>query len=268
MESAVSFNMKIKSIFILLLFIISSSAYAGEGKTKNIGWITDISGKAKVIRGRKVFKAETGAMIYIKDEIMTGADSSLKVQFDDDSVLTLGSGTRLMVTKWLYNKTKKENKSRFKIFRGRVRGLLKNLFAKGSSMRFETPTSLAGVKGSDISVWVDEEETRAAVTEGHGFMQELDSETEGVELSEGKMATVVRGKGLSSVTDITEEFRESIKQLNIERRDEFMRQLRSKRDELNALRDQKKDSLQDSLKEHQRNFPKPGGEPIEPDVDL
>ncbi|MFZ3072312.1 MAG: FecR family protein [Thermodesulfobacteriota bacterium] len=212
------------------LFMLCVESRAGD----NIGWVTDLKGRAEILNPQDKDKTvlESGAPIYAGSEISTGKDSSVTIELDDDSLLTIGPGSRVKITEWLYSSSQKKNRSVFRIFSGRARGILNSIFGKNSAMSFETSTSVAGVNGSDMTVWIEDEETFAAVSEGEGFMKSLDkSFDEEVKIESGYMAGGKKGERIKAAFVMTEKARERIREFNIKRNKELIQKLRNAREE-------------------------------------
>jgi hypothetical protein len=229
--------MKIK-FFTLIVFIsilaVWSPVRAQEAEEaeepENIGWVTEVTGRATVLHPfkDKPEGVEQGSPVFLEDEINTSVGANITVQFDDGSVITLGSDTRLKISEWVYRKAGKENRSYFKLFKGRVRGLLKNLFGGFSEMKVETPTSIVGVKGSDLSVWIEDGETFAAVLEGEGFIRHIErGRFPGeVKIKAGHMVSVRKGRAVKKSFRIPRDVGGKIKKLRVKRHKRLIKKFR------------------------------------------
>ncbi|MCK4738780.1 MAG: FecR domain-containing protein [Deltaproteobacteria bacterium] len=240
-------------LVLCLTFIGLKDAVAGEAKAQGgvIGWVTKIQGEAAIFKkseksGRELRLEDE---VHLGDEIKTFKDATLTIQFEDDSVLSIGSGSKIAVTKWVYNKKKKRNKSVFRLATGRVRGLLNSIFGSGSGMEFRTATSVAGVKGSDISIWIEDGITNAAVTEGHGFIRHKDKLfAELMELEAGAMASSKAGERIKEPVEIPEDVFKKINTLHVERNAELMKKLKALRDNKKEELFNKRDAVRDIMK--------------------
>ena len=70
--------------------------------------------------------------------------------FSDKSILILSENTTLDVTEHVYDPDNKKRKSLFKLYEGRVRAIVGQLFGASSRFEIETPVAVAGVKGTDF----------------------------------------------------------------------------------------------------------------------
>lgn len=224
-------NSFLKAGFFLFVFafIFCVESHAED----NIGWVTDLKGRAEILNPPDKNKTvlEPGSPVYAGSEISTGKDSSVTIEFDDDSLLTIGPESRVKITEWLYSSTQKKNRSSFKIFTGRARGILNSLFGSDSAMTFETPASIAGVKGSDITVWIEDGDVFAAVSEGVGFMRSVDKRfLDEIRIKSGYMARARKGERVKAAFAMTSIARERVKEFHIKRNKELIQKLRRARE--------------------------------------
>jgi len=245
------------ALLCVLVLAFAAAARADADEADNIGWVTEVSGSASILHaGRGSVEASPGAEVFLGDELSTGPGASVTLQFDDDSVLSLGAGTRVTLSEWVYDPSGRRNLSYFKLVAGRVRGLLKVHFGPDSSMSIETPDAVAGVKGSDISVWIEEGGSYAAVTEGTGFIRHMDRRfRERILLKAGMMARARRGHAIARPVRIPERVRRRILRLKARRHRELIRKLRHQRQERIKHRLQrKKHGAKERLKRRHRRL--------------
>ena len=193
-----------------------------------------MTGSGKIIRPSAPYgiNAAVEAEIFLSDTIETARNATLTIQFDDDTVLTLSGETKLEVSRYVNDAAARRNSSGFKLTFGKVRGLLSSLFGGNSEMTVETDTSIAGVRGSDLSVWIEGEETIAAVLEGEGFMQHRDERFPGVmKIKVGEMLRSKRGMKLGRPGKMPDKIREKLKKLPVKKRKELIKKLKEKRDQ-------------------------------------
>jgi hypothetical protein len=95
----------------------------------------------------------------LSDALVTGADGSIGVVMQDDSVLSLGPKSRVDFTQFSFAPA--ENKLSFiaKVKRGTMvylTGLIAKLDRK--STRIETPNAVCGVRGTQFAIKVDNQD--------------------------------------------------------------------------------------------------------------
>jgi hypothetical protein len=155
-------NMKNTVIAVLLLGAIclpAGAVSAGAGET--IGVVRTASGDASVTRGEKTLPAAPGLKIMAGDTLGTGRDGSLGVILRDDSSLSIGPGSRLVLRSFLFSPSEGKFDLVARITRGTM-AYLSGLIGKlaPEKARFETPTATIGIRGTRFAVQVGEPSAR------------------------------------------------------------------------------------------------------------
>ena len=91
-----------------------------------------------------------GAEIRLGDSFKTGEGGRLKMIFDDKSILILAEKSRLEITRRIYDPSTRRRESLFKLYEGKVRAIVGELFGASSKFEIESPTAVAGAKGTDF----------------------------------------------------------------------------------------------------------------------
>ena len=122
-----------------------------------IGIVRNSEGAATIARGGEVLPATVGAMLLPGDTLVTGPDGSLGVIFRDDSTLSLGPGSSLVIREFLFSPSDGKIGLLARLTRGTM-AYLSGLIGKLSpgSARFETPVASIGIRGTRFAVRVDE----------------------------------------------------------------------------------------------------------------
>lgn len=264
------------AVVFLVTVINPENAVAGFfGNTKdNAGWITELNGTKGYIdrsTGEKT-NATVGKAVFTGDIITTGENTSLTIQLEDDTVVTVDENSKIEITEYLLDSEYKANRSVIGLFSGRLRAVLNDYFGtKKSSFTVMTDSAVAGVKGSDISVWIKDGVVSAAVSEGEGFIEERSSFEKGGnienrqrrELSAGYMASLSKGKKLGLKKKISKKVKKKIQKLKVEKKKELIEKLRKKKLERknilkNKLENKKKIKKKKSLGKNKKNKKKKG----------
>ena len=137
---------------LLATFLLYPSFSSAEEKA--VGKVVAIEGRARIIHQGKGVPATLLAEIYPTDTIITARGSKIKILFIDDSILALGSRSKVSVEKFLYQKKEKKREASFNLTLGKVRVLLGKEYREGSLYEIKTPTAVAGVRGTHFIVWV------------------------------------------------------------------------------------------------------------------
>ena len=141
----------------LCLLPASDTAFAGE----TIGVVRTASGAATVTRGEEALPAVPGLKIMAGDTLGTGRDGSLGVILRDDSSLSIGPGSRLVLRSFQFSPSEGKFDLVARITRGTM-AYLSGLIGKMApeKARFETPTATIGIRGTRFAVKVEESSAR------------------------------------------------------------------------------------------------------------
>ena len=142
---------------VLCLLAVAGTAAAGE----TIGVVRTTTGDASVTRGDKTLPAAPGLKILVGDTLGTGPDGSLGVILRDDSSLSIGPGSHLVLRSFEFAPSEERFDLVARITRGTMAylsGLIGKL-APGKA-RFETPSATIGIRGTRFAVKVEEPSSR------------------------------------------------------------------------------------------------------------
>ncbi|MGZ8463750.1 MAG: FecR family protein [Candidatus Deferrimicrobiaceae bacterium] len=141
----------------LCLLANAGASVAGD----TIGVVRIASGVATVARGDKTLPAAPGLKLQVGDTLGTGRDGSLGVILRDDSVLSIGPGSRLVLRSFLFSPSEEKFDLVARITRGTM-AYLSGLIGKlaPENARFETPTATIGIRGTRFAVKVGEPSAR------------------------------------------------------------------------------------------------------------
>lgn len=137
----------------LCLPTVLRSAAAGEA----IGVVRTASGAATVTRGERTLAAVPGLKLLAGDTLGTDGDGSLGIILNDDSSLSIGPGSRLVLRSFLFAPSEGKYDLVARITRGTM-ACLSGLIGKlaPEKARFETPTATIGIRGTRFVVRVEE----------------------------------------------------------------------------------------------------------------
>ena len=132
--------------------VLLGTAASGQ---ESVGTVAVARGAAEIVRGGGAAAAAVGASVYTGDELRTG-DGQMRVVFRDDSVLDLSEQTTLVVDQQVFDPGAGRFTSLMKLLTGKARALVSNYYgAPGASYEVETPTAVAGVRGTTFLVSYD-----------------------------------------------------------------------------------------------------------------
>jgi hypothetical protein len=139
-----------------LLSITGETALADPSPT--IATVQKVSGMAAVVRQGQTIPGKIGLEIYQSDTLRTGRDGSIGVVFNDDTLLSLGPESILVIDEFVFAPKQGKFSIAIRMLRGTVAyfsGLISKLAPE--SAHIETPTSSIGIRGTKFVVRVEGE---------------------------------------------------------------------------------------------------------------
>ena len=122
-----------------------------------VGSVKQLKGSAEIERQGKVVRAEVGTRLFRNDTIRTGDDGSVGLIMTDNSVLSLGPGSRLTISEYVFDPAGKKTSFTARMLKGTavyLSGLIAKLNQRG--VRFETQTAVMGIRGTRFAIQVKE----------------------------------------------------------------------------------------------------------------
>lgn len=180
--------MKKKFLLSLLIILLtsSSSAYSSE----RAGNVVYVQGDAFVERQHISIKAEKRFELLEEDNVRTEERSRIKMLFRDDSVLTLGPRSRLIIKEYLYSPETKRAESIYELIDGKLRAVVGN-----AGFKVTTPTAFSAARGTIYLIWYDslKEFTGIAVLDGEVEAGNIDPTIKGsVIIRKGEVAYIYK----------------------------------------------------------------------------
>ncbi len=136
----------------VLLFVVHSAGWAAEP----VGSVAALEGHADVLHPGAADRVAlaAGDAVLLGDRLRTHADAKLKLAFRDESVLTLAASSELAVTEQVAGAAAPV--SRFSLLVGTLRAVVTERYGQpGARFEVETPTAIAGVRGTGFLATYD-----------------------------------------------------------------------------------------------------------------
>jgi len=149
---------KLQLSIIAIFFTLSIDGKAfSAAPSPIIGTLQRVIGTAAVVRQDQILPAKAGLKIHANDTLRTGADGSIGVVFHDDTLLSLGPGSVLVIDEFVYAPRQGKLSLVFRMMKGTA-VYLSGLIAKlaPDSVFFVTPSASVGVRGTKFAVKVEE----------------------------------------------------------------------------------------------------------------
>ncbi len=140
-------------LLALLVFVFPLAAHAAEV----IGKVTRLKGSATIYRQAvlKPIKVIRGTAVHLGDRIKTEADSRLRIELKDGSILSMGDKADLTLDQFEFDSKEKKRTASFKMDLGKVKVFARDLLKfKKKDFEIRTPTAVVGIRGTVFLVWV------------------------------------------------------------------------------------------------------------------
>jgi len=140
-----------------LAVAVLALAVTGFARAQDVGQIKVAKGTVHVERDGKRLPAAVGMTIRQSDTVLTGADGSAGVTFSDNSLLSTGPNSVLVVDHYNFDSTTHAGKFDASLKKGTL-AVVSGKIVKQSpgAMRVRTPAAIMGVRGTEFMVQVDE----------------------------------------------------------------------------------------------------------------
>jgi hypothetical protein len=141
----------------IVAFAVLALAVAGLARAEDVGHVKVAKGTVHVERDGKRLPATVGMPIQQSDTLITGADGSAGVTFSDNSLLSTGPNSVLVVDRYAFDSTTHAGRFDASLKKGTL-AVVSGKMVKQTpgSMRVRTPAAIMGVRGTDFLVQVDE----------------------------------------------------------------------------------------------------------------
>lgn len=122
------------------------------------GMIKVSKGQVSIERDGKKLVAEVGMPILVADRVRTAADSSVGVTLRDNTLLSAGPNSLIVIDKFIFDNTTQDGNMAVSIRKGTL-AVASGKIAKRTpeSVDFHTPTSVLGVRGTEFVIEVEGE---------------------------------------------------------------------------------------------------------------
>lgn len=189
-------KMTVKTAALALLIVL---AYLSPALAGVVGKFTAIDGRVDVLRPgeKRASPVSVGDGVSEGDVVRTKSGSFAEIKFTDDTVLKLTQSTRVEIKEYLLTGNKRQNGA-LRLLRGKVRATVSKglgrvipvIYSGPSTFRIETPTAVAGVKGTDFFVSYNMGSTGVFVLEGAVDTMGLDTPGHVVRVRGGEYSIV------------------------------------------------------------------------------
>jgi hypothetical protein len=125
----------------------------------DIGQVKVTSGVVHIQREAERLPATVGTRVRVSDTVTTGSDGSVGITFTDNTLLSAGPNSVLILERYAFDSTTHDGKFDARLNRGSL-AVVSGKIAKQSpdAMVVKTPSSLLGVRGTEFLVKIESTE--------------------------------------------------------------------------------------------------------------
>jgi hypothetical protein len=133
--------------------VLAALCLADVAAAAEIGQIKTAKGQVTIERDGRTLPAAVGTRLQSADVVKTGADSSVGITMDDDTLLSAGAGSVLSLDRYAFEPTTGQGRFDASLNRGTL-AVISGRIAKASpdAMTVRTPTAILGVRGTEFVV--------------------------------------------------------------------------------------------------------------------
>jgi len=137
---------------VTLLAALSSTASADNSQ---VAQVKTVSGQADIVRNGARAPAKIGDPLYEKDTIETGGDGSIGITFIDNTVMSSGPNSQIVLEDYKFNSSNFKGSMLTDMNRGTV-SMISGDIARSTpgAMKVKTPTAMLGVRGTRFVIEV------------------------------------------------------------------------------------------------------------------
>ena len=142
--------------FALVAILFAASATAARADTQ-VGQVKTSSGQAEIVRNGGHAPAKIGDALFEKDTIETGTDGSIGITFIDNTVMSSGPNSEIMLEDYKFNSSDYKGSMLTDVNKGTV-SMISGDIARSTegAMKVKTPTAILGVRGTRFVIQVNE----------------------------------------------------------------------------------------------------------------
>jgi hypothetical protein len=136
---------------VLVIAVLSGWVVAVHAA--NIGQVKIAKGQVTIERQGKAMPAVVGARLQVADIVKTGADGSVGITMDDDSLLSAGPNSALSLDNYAFDTTTNQGRLDTSLNKGTL-SVISGRIAKQTpdAMTVRTPNAILGVRGTEFVV--------------------------------------------------------------------------------------------------------------------
>jgi hypothetical protein len=137
------------------LCVLSCTAFvaAAHGQAVDAGRVKRLQGAVTLQRGEQAVPLQPGTVVQVGDRLVTGRDGAVGLTLADDTRLTAGPSSTLVLGDFSFDPTTHEGRLRASLLQGTLH-MVSGAIAKQApqNVQVQTPHALLGVRGTEFIV--------------------------------------------------------------------------------------------------------------------
>jgi len=160
-------------VIFFIMILLPSLAFA-----EVVGYFSKIEGRVDILRvgADTAVSVRIGDPVSMGDIVRTKSDGKAEIIFKDETSVRLAPDTRVRIDEYTFNPDNTRNKGILNLFRGKIRAVVSKVVGRvipagigASTFNVNTPTAIAGVRGTTLFVFYSGGITGVLFTDGNGF---------------------------------------------------------------------------------------------------
>ncbi len=133
-------------ILALIVFLVAGLTHDAPGAAPSIGTTAIATNRVTGSLGDQLRRLKAGDGVFLDEKIETGVKSKAQLIFKDETVLSIGPKSEVMLTKFVYDPDPNKGKVVVRAVRGAFRFISGSLSKK--AYKIETPLATIGIRGT------------------------------------------------------------------------------------------------------------------------
>ena len=140
---------------VLLAAVLSLLTSVARADNAQVAQIKTVSGQAEIVRNGSRSPAKIGDPVFEKDRIETGADGSIGITFIDNTVMSSGPNSEIVLEDYKFNSSNFKGSMTTNVNRGTI-SMISGDIARSTpgAMKVKTPTAILAVRGTRFVIEV------------------------------------------------------------------------------------------------------------------
>jgi len=168
-------------------------AFGAAEAAEPVGRVDAVEGRADLIKpgGDTAERLAVGAALFLQDIIRTDDDAKARLLFKDGTQVTVGPGSTLKITNYVYSEERQERSALITVPEGIFRAVV-SLFVPDSRFEVQTATAVASVQGTEWMTESNLDTTDIVVLDGAVAVTSVDRDIAGEVVLRAGEGTEVR----------------------------------------------------------------------------